>query len=343
MRWTTRERNGLRRACELVLAACALTLAACAGAVKDAARTAAPPVLDATLDSARRPEAKARLQAVMTDPDVQIAIREFGRALTEGVLARVDEPQRQALIQAATDRLIGHVARSVGRVADRALDPAMTRVVGAATQAVTREIVGRLGNGDDVARVAYAVTEGAALGLDGGMATGLRDDLGPAFEAFLRDHVARGLQGALGPDTNRALGGTAREVGRQLVIGLDEGLREIDGSGRSLVQHATLAGPERPWPTIVAAALGVLVLVLVAWIVALRRRRDEARSDERLATAIARGVQEVMRAEPAYVDDLARRLVTELRTRVGVTSDGRPRTSRPTGDATDARSRPSLA
>lgn len=121
----------------------------------EAARGAPPALTDSTLDVLEDEQTRARIAAVLATPELQQAMQEISRALTDGIVEGLSDERMSELVEKLSARLTGALVTS-------------------SMQAVAREIP---------QSIAPALRQAIV------------DELGPAFAATLRDEQLRGALG----------------------------------------------------------------------------------------------------------------------------------------------------
>ena len=250
---------------------------------RDIPKETMPLLVRAGLDSMSDPETQRRVQSLLADPQMHAISRELVAGLVDGTLATLNETERAERISALTTRAMTGMLRGVTRelssgvaeVTDSALAAAMT-------PAHRREIEALLG------AVVSTIFRAAAQGLQEAeigkhLATAMTEQLGPALKQTMRDDVAPGLAELLkNEELNKALGATARTLGREMVLGATEALAQTqqpkdDGS---LLSRATeLAHQGARLFGSAAWLLLVVIIALLLWTLKLRAQAKNYREE----------------------------------------------------------------
>jgi len=230
-----------------------------------------PVVFDSGLRAMADPVNELRVQRMLASPEVKAIQRELVSGLLDGSLAALEEKQRGARI----GELSGRYAVTMVRALSREVVPA---VKGAAAEALNAP----------------------STGISPAIAGAMTGELGPALQKVLRDNLGPGLAEALGSEeVNRALGATARVMGREMVLGANEGLTTIHANkpnnGPTLLDSvSSLAAQGTSLAKVLAWLGGAAAVLLGIWVVRLltqrrRYRREGAAEPERAPRGHAGG------------------------------------------------------
>lgn len=131
---------------------------------------------------------------------------------------------------------------------------------------------------------------------------------------MLENDVGGGARALLSPEFNSAVGGTAREISRQSVLGARAAITEIRPEGISGILASAF---ESGWA--VALALGALLLALTIGLVVVyarwRRDRAEAHRREDAVVSLAKAIKSM--EERPWSPELKQELRAHLRDREG--------------------------
>lgn len=301
---------------------------------KEIPRTTMPVAVRAGIDSMSDPEITRRVQRLLADPQMRAVQEALVAGLVDGTLATLSDKERAERIGALTTKAMTGILEGASRALssglgaatesalngalDSALSPAHRRelesLLSELVAATVRAVVSGLRDAEVGNRLASAITEqvGPALG------KALREDVAPGFAALLQNE-----------ELNRALGATAKMLGREMVLGATEALAQTQQpkTEGSLLSRITELAHEGARLFGSAAWLLVLIIIaLIAWTLKLlaqsRSYREEA---ERRAvttrflaeaTQVAQGkpwseelicaLQERIRAEEQAIAELRR-------------------------------------
>jgi hypothetical protein len=231
---------------------------------RDIPRTAVPAVARASLDTLSDPEIQRRMQRLLADPQTRAVQQALVAGLLDGALASLSDTARAERIGAlATQAMTGLVRGAVRELsADLAegTSSVLTAAMAPAHQRELEKLVGAL-----VAAAFRSAAQGlqdAEMGKQ--LAGALTGQIGPALRQALRDEVAPGLAEALeNPELNKALGKTARTLGREMVLGATEALAQTQprADGSLLARGTELA---HQGARLVGSTAWLLLLIIVA-------------------------------------------------------------------------------
>jgi hypothetical protein len=263
----------------------------CAHLAAEIPRAATPGVIEGGLEGLDDPVNKRRLAHILASPEMKVIQRELVADILDGSLAALGEPERVERVGVVTSRyaasLLHGFSRDVAPELSTATSTTMHGVMGVALSAENQRQMQRL-----VGSLVQASVEPIAKGLSdaelsSSMSGALTKELGPAIQNVLRDNLGPGLAEALSSDeVKRALGNTAHALGREMILGANEGLASVQegksskssdpsvlASFSSLAQQGVTAGRFFPW---VAAAVAVLLGV---WVWRLRGQTTRYRTE----------------------------------------------------------------
>lgn len=280
---------------------CGAPVAEISAAVPQAAM---PSAADAALDTLEDRTTRLRMQRLLATPEVRAIQRELAAGLIDVALTTLGEEERMARIDALVTRATTRMADVAAReLPPLAADVTRGAVGGALDAALDQDRAKALGRtmGDVVA----TTVRSAARGLDDAeiarrVSSAMTDQIGPAFEATVRDDVTPALASTLGDERlHRALGATAHVLGREVVMGVTEALAQQKSppAGESLLARFTNAAQQGARLFGSAAWLLVaLIVLLFAWIVKLLVQARGYRADARRRIATAQLLEEAARA-----------------------------------------------
>ena len=269
--------------------ALALSLGAfgCASTARDITRATAPAAIAGTLEGLTDRNNQRMMRELLDGPEMRRAARGFAAEVVDASLDTLTEPERVARIEAMAERYLGSMTqvmmRSMAQGMRRELTPALAGMVRATVASAMREALSE-GYQRDLERVTAGLTRAAVRSASEGMAEGLTRDLGPALQRTLTDE-----------GTVRALGASSRALARELVLGSNDALAQIQRDqerGRappSLLSRITkLSDSGMQIAQWVAIGGVVLSIALAMWVARLliRARRAQVESERNAADAL---------------------------------------------------------
>jgi uncharacterized protein YneF (UPF0154 family) len=280
----------------VLIAGVLLWQAGCAAATEELAEGAAEGAVTEGLEELDRPVNRGRMQRLMTMPSVSEASRLAALGAARGTYAFMTEELTEEELAQGLATYTGAVStallEAVGREFDGQLNGALSDAMQAAVSgAFSPESTAQ------VSRFAGAVTRATVEAIIDVLSARLADDLGPEVARFIREHVgpasAQAVSEHIGPaladalaepELQQALASGARSVGRNSIIGVEEGLLEVqerdpDGPLASLGQ-AVETGEDTLQTLLWMLAVAVLVLLLIVIALGLWLWRTLARTQE---------------------------------------------------------------
>ena len=260
--------------------------------------------LEGTLEALNEPRNKQLLKQLLHDPEIQGAAHDLTEAITGGALDGLTDDERMQHVREASDAYIRTVSAAVGKALNEDITPSVTRtvesVVGGAVAAalrpenkerarsfidgVTRSLVtaatGSAGQGlrDDLGP---ALNKVIAQDLGPAMQQMIQDNLGPALRKVIADDLKPAMQDALGGVNGDAVAGMTRELTKQIVLGVNDGMSEL---GMSMSPNDRNGGLGIfGWMAILLAAIAaILGIFLVRTILTRRALTQERQRSERM-------------------------------------------------------------
>jgi hypothetical protein len=237
-------------------------------------REVTPAAIDSGLKAMDDPNNKQRMVHMVGSPEMQEMQKELMAGVVDNSLATLSDEERQKRISALSSRYASMMMQGFSRDVMPQISPAvmeMTRgaVRGAMSEAFKPEN-----------------TQGMSTALSGAMTR----DLGPAIQKVLSDNLAPGIAAALqNEEVKRALGDTAHLLGREMVLGVNEGMmkaQEMRGGDSSMLGSlGKLADKGASIATGITWVLAALVVVLGGVLVKLlmQARKFKSESEEKKA------------------------------------------------------------
>lgn len=266
-----------------------------------------------TLEALNEPRNKQLLRQLLHDPDIQEAAHDLTEAITGGALDGLTEDERMRRVREASDAYVRTVAASLGKALNEDVTPALTRtvesVVGGAVAAALRPENKERARSfvDGVMRsMVLATTASAAQGLRDDLGPALNkviaQDLGPALQQVIQDNLGPALrkviaedlkpavQDAFGGVDGGAVAGMTRELTKQIVLGVNDGMTEL---GLSLSPSDRNGGlGVLGWLAIVLGfVVAILVILLVRTILTRRALTQERERSERMLLNVLYTIQ----------------------------------------------------
>lgn len=335
---------GMSRAHRRLAATLALGLAAaplaCAPSAQRLVKGGVQGGLEGTLEALNEPRNKQLLKQLLHDPDIQKAAHDLTEAITGGALDGLTDEQRMRRVREATDAYVQTVSAAVGKALNEDITPALTRtvegVVGGAVAAALRPENKERARSfiDGVTRsLITAATDSAAAGLRDDLGPALNkviaQDLGPALQQMIQDNLGPALrkviaedlkpamQDALGGVDRGAVAGMTRELTKQIVLGVNDGMSEL---GLSMSPNGKNGGLGLlGWLAIVLGLVAaILTILLVRTILTRRALTQERQRSERMLLDVLYTIQSGDNGDAARdldsIMDRARRYDPELDT-----------------------------
>ena len=290
--------------------------------------------LGGALEALNDPHNKQLLRQLLQDKDIKDAAHDLTEAITGGAMEGLTEPQRQAELRAATDKFISTVAGSVSKALNEDISPAVTKtvegIVGGALASALRPENKRLASSfvDGVTRSTItAFTQSTATGLrddlgpalnkviaqDLGPAlkTLIEDDLGPALNKVIVSDLKPAMAEALGAEGSTMIAALTRQITKEVVLGVNDGMKEIGISLNPKVGESGLG--LFGWLAIILGIVAVILGILFARIIVTRRslERERARSERMLLNVLRSIHVDNDAARPFDVDSLVARARTQ--------------------------------
>ncbi|XXT18286.1 hypothetical protein WME94_49455 [Sorangium sp. So ce429] len=280
------------------------------GVDEEVARIQTPAAIDEGLRKLEEAETQRRIERMLASPDVQAAQRQLVAGLIDGTLASLGEADRSARISELTAQYARGVVRSA---MDGALDGALSedgerelrRMTGSLVQASVRQLKESLDEAD----------------LGPAMSSALREQLGPALQVVIAENLGPGVTAMLGSeDFQRALGATARVIGREMVAGASDALTEVQqrsgrpGSESMFSSIGHLADQGAQLVSTITWILGAIAVALAAWVATLllQRKRYRAETEQRARARLLLEAVEASEGKP-WSDELLAALEDRFR------------------------------
>lgn len=252
-------------------------------------RDATPVAIEAALRAMNDPANQQRIQQMVSSPEMKAVERDLVSGLVDGSLAALSDADREGRIGALTSRYATGMLQGFTRDVAPQIGPAVAQVMRSAVQSAMTEAM----KPENQTGVSSAVS--------GAISTAMTRDLGPALQKVISDNLAPGIAAALEKDeVKRALGDTAHLLGREVVLGVNEGMTQVQeakakgepstlGSLGSLASKGSNIASVITWVLVaVVLALGALVAKLLMQARKYRSESDEQEAATRLITEARR-------------------------------------------------------
>ncbi|WP_437956908.1 hypothetical protein WME76_36885 [Sorangium sp. So ce119] len=276
---------------------------------EEVARVQTPAAIDEGLGKLEEAETQRRVARLMASPEVRAAQRQLIAGLIDGTLASLGEADRAARVNELTAEYMRGVVRSA---MDGAMDGALSedsrrdlqRMTGSLVEASVRQLRDSLDEAD----------------LGPAMSSALREQLGPALQVVIAENLGPGMTALLGSeDFQRALGATARVIGREMVAGANDALTEVQQrsggpQGESMLSRVgDLADEGAQLVSALPWILAAIAVALAVWVTTLlaQRKRYRAEIERRARARLLLSALEASEGKP-WSDDLLAALEDRL-------------------------------
>lgn len=278
------------------LAGCA---SGCAGPARNVARETAPPAAIATLQSMNQPAGHEALQG-------------FIAAIADGALDALADPRRQARVARVSSALGDQVGGSVLLQLQSELPPVARTAAHAAIDAALEQAGSESAKGRSeelIANLSRAAV-GAAV-----------QELGTELRAGA--NATPGGQRPAGT-LHDAVGGLSREASRQIVLGIHDGLVEVERTASESQGLRPLVKGPPTTEILVYIALGLVevIIVLAVWIGVIKHRDRRHSRELHERESVLWLVSQALRSsrDQAWVREVKQALLSEARNRGEVRS-----------------------
>ncbi|MBC8072683.1 MAG: hypothetical protein IAG13_30465 [Deltaproteobacteria bacterium] len=248
--------------------------------------------LDESLETLDRKENRERLGRIMNSPQIRTAMHD----ITESIVLGVVHGMRKGMKEAGGPNI--DVAKSVGDGINQHIAPAAARMTGRLVDAaLTASLADK-----HIAQI-EKLAQGATHAVLAGVASGMRDELGPAMAATLDKDlgpaiavmIERDIMPAVGrgldsPEMQSGIANLTRSVATELIGGADDALvaereeKEANGEESGLQVFGGNVAIGYAIALFVAFAFGTLLVVLTVLLVRSNRRQhrqyEEAKQRE---------------------------------------------------------------
>jgi hypothetical protein len=270
----------------------------------DIPRDATPVAIEAGLRAMNDPANQARIQQMVSSPEMKAVERELVSGMVDGSLAALSETDRADRIGALTSRYATGMLQSFTRDVAPQIGPAISEMTRSAVRSAMAE----------------AMKPENQTGISTAVSTAMTHDLGPALQKVISDNLAVGMAEALQKDeVKKALGETAHLLGREIVLGVNEGMTQIQeakakGEPSALGSLGSLANKGSNIASGITWVLAAIVLVLGGVLVKLLMQARKYKSESEEQVAAARLMTEARKASEGkpWSDELIAALETQI-------------------------------
>lgn len=311
----------------MLLAPAAGLLGGCAYNAENIVRRTTPAAIEETLEALSDPDNQAMIRELVDDDAVKAAVAEIAEAMTSGALEGLGDEERAAhltelsaslvdrLIAAAGEGIRDELTPSVQSMVERTVESAIERSLSPETQRRAQALAAGVAR-EAAAAMVTGSSERIRRDLGPALAGVIDDDLTPALERALAQRLIPAISAALEAEledrAKPALAGLSREVAKQMVLGVDDALVELEivdpELRRALLKdlNADLNRGVRfaevlAW---IFAAIAILLALFLAR--ALLRARSLRQHSEQVERAMATIVRRLRRsdADDGWIDDI---------------------------------------
>lgn len=300
-------------------------------------KQATPVAIDAGLTALDDPTTKRRMEAMLASPEMKAVQRELLAGMIDGSLATLSDKDRADRIGALASRYTAGMIRGITKEIAPDLGPAAAQAMrsamkGALSPENQREAQHMLTS--FVETTIPPITKGISdAHLASSAAEAMTQDLGPAMQKVLKDNLAPGLAEALKDESvRRELGATARVMGREMVLGANEAIAQIQQSKpqgepslaarvSSFVSKGATLADTLTW------VLVAVVLMLCALVVKLLMQAKRYRQESEQRAAATRLIEEARKASKGkpWSDELLLALQDQMGAEEELRRAARPR------------------
>ena len=244
-------------------------------------RDITPAAVDSGLTAMDDPAHKQRMEHMLASPEMQDVEKALVAGVVDSSISALSDEERAKRISALSSRYANVMLQGFSRDVMPQISPAVMEMTRGAVKGAMSEALKPENQQEITTAVSGAMTR----------------DLGPALQKVISENLAPGIAAALqNEEVKRALGDTAHLLGREMVLGVNEGMmkaQEIRGKGESsmLGSLGVLASKGASIATAVTWVLAALVVVLGGLLVKLlmqarkfRAESEESKAETRLMT-----------------------------------------------------------
>jgi hypothetical protein len=280
----------------------------CGHLVKEVPKAAVPGVIEGGLKGMDDAENQRRLAKILASPEIKVIQKEMVADLLDGSLAALGEPERVARVGDVTSRYAAsllhgfsvQVAPELAAVTTNTMRGMMGGALSPENQREMQRLMGSVVQAS-FEPVMKSLSE-AELG--NALSGALTKQLGPAMRQMMREDLGPGIAESLStPEVKRALGDMAHVLGREMVLGVNEGMaatqegRSSKSSDPSLLASAgTLAKDGVTAARLLPFLLLAIVIGLGLWVWRLKGQTRQYRTETERRAETTRALTEALRA-----------------------------------------------
>ncbi len=245
-------------------------------------RDITPAAVDSGLKAMDDPANKKRMAQMLASPEMKDVEKELVAGVVDSSISALSDEDRAKRIAALSSRYANVMLQGFSRDVMPQISPAVMEMTRGAVKGAMSE----------------ALKPENQEGVTSAVSTAMTRDLGPALQKVISDNLAVGIAAALQKEEVKlALGETAHLLGREMVLGVNEGMMKAQeirgGKGESsmlgsLGVLASKGASIATWITLVLAALvvvlGGLLVKLLMQAKKYKNESDESVAETRLMT-----------------------------------------------------------
>ena len=250
-------------------------------------RDITPAAVDSGLEAMDDPANKKRIAHMLASPGMQDVQKELVAGMVDSSISALSDEDRAKRISALSSRYANAMLQGFSRDVMPQISPAVMEMTRGAVKGAMSE----------------ALKPENQKELTSAVSTAMSRDLGPALQKVIRDNLAPGIAAALqNEQVKRALGDTAHLLGREMVLGVNEGMMKAQeirgGKGESsmLGSLGILASKGASIATGITWVLAALVVVLGGLLVKLLMQARKYKNESEESAAETRLMTEARKA-----------------------------------------------
>ena len=310
----------------------------CAYSSEKIVRRSTPAAIEETLEALNDPDNQALIRDLVDDDAVKDAVAELAEAMTSGALEGLSDEERAARLTELGERLVERLIAAAGEGIRDELTPSVQSMVERTVESAIERSLSA-----ETRRRAQALAAGVAREAAAAMVTGsserIRRDLGPALAGVIDDDltpaleralakrlipaIAEALEAELEDRAKPAIAGLSREVAKQMVLGVDDALVEleiVDPELRRALLKDLNADLDRGmrFAEVLAWIFAAIALLLAALLVrAMLQARSLREHSVRVERAMATIVRRLRRSEEddGWIDDIVDMVDAKIETK----------------------------
>jgi hypothetical protein len=249
-------------------------------------RDITPAAVDSGLKAMDDPATKKKMEHLLASPEMQDVEKALVAGVVDNSLSVLSDEDRAKRITALSSRYANVMLQGFTRDVMPQISPAVMEMTRGAVKGAMSEAFKPENQQEMTAAVSSAMTR----------------DLGPALQKVISENLAPGIAAALqNEEVKRALGDTAHLLGREMVLGVNEGMMKAqelrgDGDKGMLGSLGVLASKGASIATGITWVLAALVVVLGGLLVKLLMQARKFRAESEESKAETRLMNEAKKA-----------------------------------------------